>query len=86
VKFQAIKRVSTTIFSFIGAEALDAVLMFFEAIVDTLINNRDLEGSCDSKFGSTTCGLNFFFLRVLSQFEWYYINTKNLLCKARYNN
>src|ERR1700678_476521 len=44
------------------AAALDTVLTFFEAIIETLVNIRDLEGPCDSKVGSTASGLILYFL------------------------
>jgi len=37
-------------------------LTFFETIIDTLINIRDLEGPSDSKAGSTASGLILYFL------------------------
>jgi len=44
------------------AAALHTVLTFFETIIDTLINIRDLEGPSDSKAGSTASGLVLYFL------------------------
>ncbi|XP_016662686.1 zinc finger MYM-type protein 1-like isoform X2 [Acyrthosiphon pisum] len=60
-QLQAIKRVSTTRWMS-HAAALDTVLSFFETIIDTLINIRDLEGPSDSKTGSTASGLILYFL------------------------